>query len=123
MSCILPLLPTNLQKVELFQRVDDLICLQDDIWTTEEFQHYLFENKSLQRGSLEGSGGVLTWNSLETWMEMTEASWAQPEYGGGPNLTDLGEIVPIIPTYSMWESISTVNGKNFNECYKKNNHI
>jgi len=115
MSCIIPLLPTNLQNVDLYKRVDELICLQDNLWTDAEISEYLFEASALQRASLEGSGGILTWYSMESWLEMTEASWETAEYGGGPELSDLGVITPLIPTSSMWNSISTVNGEEFNE--------
>ncbi len=114
-DCILPLLPVNLQELDLYQRLNELICIQDDNWTDDEYKHYLEETNALQRASLTGSGGTLTWFSMESWSEMTEASWSQPDFGGGPNLSDLGELTPVIPTGSMWNNISNVNGNDFNE--------
>jgi len=113
MSCILPLLPVNLQKLDLYQRIDELICLQDNLWTDEELLEYLYKAKTLQRGSLEGSGGILSWFSMEDWLSMKEASWDNAQYGGGPSLTDIGEITPIIPTESLWSNLSKVNQRTF----------
>jgi hypothetical protein len=83
-------------------------------FSDEEMSDYLYEAELFERASLLSAGGILNWFSLETWMDMKEASWESPEYGGGPVGFLDSKRIEVIPTEAIWKSLSNLKDKEFN---------
>lgn len=80
---IMPLLPTNLQKLDIFKRIGDLMCRNkgENSYTESDMLDYLdrIEPYVLLRDGLGVKRTELNWYSYYNWNETGNTTWNQPK--------------------------------------------
>lgn len=113
-NCVLPLLPVNLQKLDIYQRINDLLCNQDDIWTDDELLDYLTRSGTIVRSSLTPNAVEITWGSAITWEESLEATWNDPNTYESSTVEN-NPLDKEKDLFQIFKSISNVRGKTISE--------
>jgi len=123
-NCFENFLPHRLKSNELFQLVNKLICMGDDVSTDEEIRLYLEESSGLTRAGLHSEYHDLDWFSQLSWEEAVRYTWTDAYESGGSLNFKPRQTVANVGNDVLWGEFSKVNNEEFSkEGFNFWNHI
>lgn len=108
-NCVLHLLPVNLQKLDIYNRVNELICNQDELFSDNDILDYLTRAGTIVRTSLSPNAHEITWDSPLTWEETIDATWNDPNTYTSSTI-DSNPMSDEFELFKLYQDIAIVNG-------------